>query len=218
MEIVIVCTEGESTETAMINAVTDYFQAQTATNVKAQVIPLSTEGNQGHVHLVEKANQAVNDYIRSLPESEEIRIREKYLMCDYDKMNEHGIALENLRRKCDDNEFALIVSNPDIEYFVARHFFDAEELTEVTAGPKMIEKINEGIKEYNSRADTFMKLPKYGKRKKMANDFFSALYNYDPTFLDIAKNISTVASNGRYTEVPVLLAELYDFLLEAATE
>lgn len=212
MKFIAICTEGDNSEPSGVQGAVGFFRSQ-APNIykKLEIVPIGLGGNQGYEHLVEKAEQCVNEELIAPgfidQDKDEL---EKLLVCDYDDIEKSHITIDELRAKAKNFGYKIFISRPNFEYFVARLFFTEQELSLVE---DLEEKINEGIREYNAGRPVEFQVPQYSKKKFVARDCLSGLFNYDPTFVGRACSIGVDSSKDRYTELPELFCYLRELFL-----
>lgn len=209
MKHVLICTEGNSSEPGAIESFVRCLRGQAPATLygRVEVRSLLLEGNHGYTKLVEAAEAEVEQYIKEWEiETPDDEI-ERFLVCDYDNIDETKTTLEALRESAATKGFRLIVTRPKFEYFIARHFFTEEELSSVSPAA-LAGKIKEGIDNYNSGKADFLHIPPYSKKRSAAQRCLGALYNFDPSFMDVACNINVNTSREQFTEFPKLLLHL----------
>ena len=223
MRFIIIGTEGGVSEGAHIDALKDSLVRQVPTSraVGLEVVPLGLGGNHGHVHLVENANVAVdalmadeNHVLSCIGDEDDA---EKWLVCDYDSLNTHGVDEEALRNEANAAGFTLIINKPNFEFYVLGLLkgFDHAK----TIKPSQYEhEINQAIDELN-RVNVEEKgfgqasrIPPYSKKRHIAPKLFSQLATLHPELLDNVL-VETAAIDYRetsYSEMPVLVRHLVD--------
>ena len=213
MICVLACVEGESTEPNIVDGIVRFLRSQRPLDAygKVEIVPLSLGGNHGHRALVERAIEKANEYLEEyeiMAPSDEIR---KYLVVDYDKLDKHGVDFTQFRDDVISSGFIPIVTRPKIEYFIARLFYDEEDLIGLSVA-KIDEKVEEGIKRFNEGKDAVCTIPPYSKQKPAAERCLQTIFNLDPAFLERARNIEAKSSGEYFTELPILIEEMCQVL------
>lgn len=186
-----------------------------------EVVPLSLDGNQGHAKLVEKAEECVDKYLND-PENcyeadnDEI---EKWLVFDFDNLNERGLTLENIIAEAERNSFECIVSKPNIEFYILT-ILGGEELACVTKVSQYERKINELIEEKNKKEKEEqgglgepLNIPRYGKQEYLSRDCLWMIFVRFPAEV---KKTYDLASEGKekYSQMPRLLKRIEEITKE----
>ena len=212
MIYLLACVEGESTEPNIVDGIVLFLRSQKPQaykKVEVETIPLS--GNHGHLKLIERAKAEAEKYIREYDIQTPPDEVKKYLVVDFDRLNEHGIDYDDFRKKIIQNGFIPIFTRPKIEYFIARLFYDKEELTGLTPA-QIDQKITEGIDNFNEGKDEILRIPPYGKKKSEALRCLQTMFNLDPVFLERAKNIEVEHNGEQFTEMAILIEEFCNLL------
>lgn len=219
MQFILICTEGKVTEPECIKALDITFKGQVPqqNGLFVEVIPVPVGGNQGHVKLIQKSNEKVNELI--LDDDQPISFAEpgdeidKWLVCDYDELDKSGINLEGLRKEALDNGYKLIVSKPNFEFFVLSILVGVAEARKVNP-VNYKDAIDDAIKHLNARnaeeknfSDAMM-IPKYSKNRRKAEMFFSQLFIRNPDLAHALAEIVEIDYKGNFSEVPTLVAAL----------
>jgi hypothetical protein len=208
MLFVLICTEGRVSEPQYIKAYCRATEGQSAARRRVEVVPLSTEGNQGHAELINKANEVLSAFIAN-PENciEESDAVEKWLVCDFDDMQ---INMGELRRQAEENAYSLVINKPNFEYFVMSHFYSPAEIASVNKRD-FAQKINAKVAKLNKQdwVTEVTKLPPYSKKEHHAADFFGKLLSYGgDEMIERVRSISMSENGGNFTEMPKLIARI----------
>jgi hypothetical protein len=125
-------------------------------------------------------------------------------------MAEHGIEESVFRKKVVEIGATPIISKPNFEYFVARLFWDENELTTMLRKRMGLNDIiRRGIEEYNQTCKyDFQMISPYMKKHHQTEDWLWRLFDMNPEFLRRAINMSVDIRREYYTEVPLLLREI----------
>lgn len=212
MIYILACVEGEATEPNIVEGIVLFLRSQKPQAYKSvEVVPLPLGGNHGHTEIIKHAKLAVaqfiDDYdIKTPPDN----VR-KYLVIDFDKLDERGIDYNLFRKDILENGFIPIITRPKIEYFIARLFFDKDELDGLSAA-KIDQKIQEGIDQFNTGKDSIITIPPYGKKKDKAMRCLQTMFNLDPAFLERARNMESDFHSNYYTELSILIDDIANLL------
>ena len=217
MLFVIVCTEGAVSEPECLNALLDSIkgQAPLGGNKFVEVLPVPLGGNQGHVKLIERAEGQI-ERLRKDPESllsitESGDEYDKWLVCDYDNMDESGVEFDKFKEAVAISGYTLIVNKPNFEYFVLC-LIAGVDIANKTRHANYFKKINEhvgllNIKNKSEKGFTdSMTIPPYSKKKYEARAFFSKLLQFNPELL---QSLAEKAPNSSdFTDMPKLIRTL----------
>jgi len=120
MHYLLAVVEGE-TEKGLIEAFLRTKVGQSPEKYGAiEVVPIPAGGNQGYTKLVEVAEQKINEYLLN-PDNcycdtdDDV---EKWLVFDYDDIDNKRITLEELEDDAKKLGFSCVVSRPNIEFFI----------------------------------------------------------------------------------------------------
>lgn len=220
MLVLIVCTEGQNSEPAFIRQLGRCVLGQIHPNIEIIEVPLG--GNHGHTDRVfEEADRRIEylksdeDSILSLVFDDNEAVIEKTLICDYDKMQKHGITEEDFRSNAIAHNYRLILNKPNFEFFVLS-FITSPEYA-ITIKPREYEQeINKTIdvlnlKDRNEKGfvDT-MKIPYYSKRQYQIELCFGRLLEYHPELLTEFCRKKPDLDAKCYSQMGELLAEIRD--------
>lgn len=213
MKYIIAGVEGEVTEPAgIVGALNSLKQQSPLGYAHLEVVPLSLGGNHGHGEvLILKYKEEVEKYLNNpehcVESDDEIC---KFLVCDDDGMAEYGVEESVFRKKVVEIGAIPIISKPNFEYFVARLFWDENELTTMLRKRMGLNDIiRRGIEEYNKTCKyDFQMVSPYMKKHHQTEDWFWRLFDMNPEFLRRAINTSVDIRREYYTEVPLLLKEI----------
>lgn len=222
MLFLFICTEGDSSEPGYIRALKRKCsgQAPNEKNAHLEIIPLPLGGNQGHRGIFERADEAIGKYIRDFSDGNEDVFwdcvqHEKWLICDYDNMNEHDITEADLRKKAEDRGFNLVINKPNFEFFILLHFY--ENKVAYSFKPREYEiKTNEAIEKINSdnallfgKNVDFYVIPKYTKRQTNTEMLFDRLLEYGPVSLEeVSYRCSNSADAEKYSNMGELIERI----------
>lgn len=214
MKVVLICTEGQSSEPGNVNAIVNYFRSQVPDAYRRlEILPIPLNGNHGYRDLPQRAAEMVDQKLQEFeldPSQNEVY---RFLVCDYDNMDLLGVDIEALRIAAKDKHFQLIVTKPKFEYFIARHFFTADELL-TTNDAALIGKIQEGIDRYNADRPAYLQIPPYNKSHQQSCRCLGTLYNFDPSFIDRICDMEVDTSQDQYSELPILVRFLRELFYE----
>lgn len=218
MLFVLICTEGDNSESECLTALDASLKnGQVPQEVIrfVEVLPIPLGGNQGHVKLVEKANKQVETMERDpnsllhLALSEDGAEHDKWIVCDYDALDDANITLQELRQQASEAGYKLVVNKPKFEYFVLCLLIGAEDANKVESGHYFVE-INKRIDDLNKQNKTqkgftdAMSIPHYSKKKYVTRELFGKLFSYNIELLD---NLPVEHSDedSQYTEMHCLI-------------
>lgn len=220
MLFVLICTEGEVSEPECIKAFLSTLrnQAPQSGEENIDVIPIPVGGNHGYKILVEKADAQIKlveaDKDSLLHYADPESMKEKWLVCDYDQLDESGITHEEFRKVVEASGYRLVISKPNFEYYVlsvlagwevANKTHESNFVGEINS---YVDKLNERNKIEKNFSDALM-LPYYSKKMHVAEEFFGKLFHYNSELL-LALNETDNTSKERYSEMPILVARLED--------
>lgn len=230
MLILLVCTEGEVSEPAYIEALKSQLGGQMPRGKTSQVeiLPIPLGGNHGHKKLIERAQKAINDAIKDQDSilyianeiDEDVTI-ERWLICDYDEMDNRRIDIKQLRRQARQEGFNLVVSKPRFEVFVLLHFLDIDEVAKIDpsnlngAINREVEKLNKlNVKTKANVSEVILIPKKYGKKKYQAQTFFGKMLNLNPELIDKALQHSPDYRSHYFSDMPELIKRIRSVLTE----
>ncbi|MCL2371565.1 RloB family protein [Candidatus Saccharibacteria bacterium] len=226
MLFVLICTEGEVSEPAYINALKAAIIAQAPQNAgQVEVEALDLQGNQGHTALISRANEKVADYTdiedSYIGEGDTV---EKWIICDYDKMHERGVSIEDLRQDARDAGFELIINRPNFELFILLHFMSIDEAVGIR--PSQYETIiNQKTDELNSRNlvekvgfTSAMNAPTYSKNRYHARTYFGQLMSRNPELIDLVASIECDTAWNAYSEMPKIVVRIKEIFESVESE
>lgn len=213
MKYILIGTEGESTEPATIGSIVAALRQQSPRGyAHLEVVPLPLGGHHGHGdRLIKEFDKKVAEYIKNpnhcVEPTDEII---KFIACDHDRMEEHGINEQDFRTKVIASGATPIITKPKSEYFTARIFFGKDELAEkLNKGENLESLISKGIEAYNKTCDyDFQKLPHYSKKRYAAKNWFSTLFDRNPEFLEKAASLNIDTDADYYSELPLLIRQI----------
>ena len=195
---VLICTEGDNSEPECLTALDASLKngqvPQEVINF-VEVLPIPLGGNQGHTRLVAKANEEIKimegdpGSLLHLALSEDEAECDRWIVCDYDALDDADITLGELRQQASDAGYKLVVNKPKFEYFVLCLLIGADLASKVEPGQYFIE-INKRIDALNERNRTekgftdAMNIPHYSKKKYVTREFFGKLFSNNIELLD----------------------------------
>jgi len=220
MLFVLICTEGEVSEPVCIDAFLASINTQSPRpgDDFTEVIPVPLKSNHGFKVLVDRANKAIekleNDKnsLLHLATVEGEATKEKWLVCDYDQMDELGISFEEFAEMVEASGYRLIMNKPNFEYFilavlagwdVANKTHKSSIVGEIN---RYIDKLNAENKKTKGFSDALM-IPHYGKGRRVAEKFFGMLFSYNQELL-LDLMAQEVPDNERYSDMPILIERL----------
>jgi hypothetical protein len=195
---VLICTEGDNSEPECLVALDASLKnGQVPQEVVrfVEVLPIPLGGNQGHTKLVEKANEQVKimemdpDSLLHLALAEVEAECDKWIVCDYDALDESKITLDELRDQASKAGYRLVVNKPKFEYFVLCLLIGTDAASKVEPGRYFVE-INKQVDVLNERNKTekgftdAMNIPHYSKKKYVTREFFGKLFSHNIELLD----------------------------------
>lgn len=218
MLFILLCTEGEVTEPEYLNALIDAIKGQSPQSGDNSIDILSVPlgGNQGHAKLVQCAEEQVqqleNDKDSLVHYADPSDTKEKWLICDYDELDESKTTLESLQNECVEHGYTLVINKPNFEYFVLA-LLGGWKLADETRKSHYETEINRQIDLLNTKnknekgfSDT-MKIPPYSKKRYVAREIFSRIMHYNPELIyDISENAEAI--DASYSHMPKLINRL----------
>jgi hypothetical protein len=211
MHYVIICTEGEVSEPAYLNALKLAVLGQTpGYETKVFIVTLPIGGNADHGEkLMMATDVAVEKCIQEElcfydEDQDEL---EKWIVCDYD----NAADINGMRQLAAERGYRLAVSKPMFEYFILLHFLDVNEAKYVK--PRDYERvINEQIDIINEKNgwDKIRQLtiPHYSKNRFQAKACIEKLLCQMPMLVErIASNKCDIKSD-KYSEMISLVQRI----------
>lgn len=220
MIFVLICTEGDVSEPAYIEALSAAIGGQAPRNVSAnvEVLPIPLSGNQGHAKLIAAADAAIAKHSKEglvgIAGSED-QI-EKWIIVDHDDMESNGVDACDLRKQAEAAGYTLVVNKPNFEYFVLSKVCNPEKAITIKRGD-FIEHIDSHINELNTQNQQkgfsdIMAIPPYSKKRFVAPKFFGLLLDRHPELISKAAELEVDTTQHHYTEMPKIInriSELY---------
>lgn len=222
MIILVICTEGESSEPNYIKALKAVlFGTSARSTMNVEVVPVPLGGNHGHKKIFEKADKELerrkedNYSILSAVDTEDTI--EKWMIVDYDKMEKHNISEPDFRRKASEFGYNLVINKPNFEFFVLCNFMSYEEASKI-ATKDFCNTLNDEISDYNIKHGfdkperSALRLPKYAKNKNIAEELFWKLLDQNPELIDTMSQNNSIGTNisSRYSEMWKIIKRIGD--------
>jgi hypothetical protein len=218
MLFVLICTEGEVSEPECIKAFLSTLKNQVPRSGEenVDVIPVPVNGNHGYKVLAERADaqitlvEADEDFL--LHYADPGSTKEKWLVCDYDQLDDSGITYEEFKDIVTKAGFHLVMSKPNFEYYVlavlagwdvANSTHESNFVGEIN---KYVDRLNEANKEEKNFSAALM-LPHYSKKLHVAEEFFGKLFHYNQELL-LNLHETDNTSADRFSDMPLLVARL----------
>jgi hypothetical protein len=218
MQFILIFTEGANTEPEYIKAFDIAIRGIDATLgqeiYRPEIIPLTLDGNQGHMKIVEKSKEKFEEWkykedsTYEYFEEDEDSIK-KFIVCDYDRMHKNGIRIDELRHMADSEGYTLILTKPAFEYFLLLHFITEEDAIKIKPG-EMESEINNQIKLLNENLP--FPIGGYSKHEHSTLNCFSDLFTNRPVVIGRIISVGDGDGDGYeyFTEMPVLLKYIKD--------
>jgi hypothetical protein len=179
-----------------------------------QILPLPLGGNQGHKKLIQAATAVIKEHCKN-PDNlasiaDENDSLEKWLIVDYDNMDQHGVDVDTLKQEAQSSGYTLIVNKPNFEFFVLAHFRNLDDIASIRPD-QYVNHIGKSVKELNikniaERGFTKeMAIPPYSKKLHIANKFFGMLLDYHPELIDKLSSLEVDTTKSQYTEMSVII-------------
>ena len=222
MELILICTEGESSEPACI---TEYIRSidlsfnGSKLGIRVEVLPIG--GTCGYIHMVEHANKTVLEYVNNeenfvdeelrnivlgkAQNSDDFKVT-KFAVFDTDKLSESKITLESLKEEFQGAGFIPLANHPNIEGMATLLFSDADQLQGLD--PTNIKATLRDKARIYVEACGGLALPEYSKKSYVAKNWFSSVFNYDPELRDRALELPSDPIMDYYSEMSVLFSYL----------
>lgn len=220
MLFVLICTEGEVSEPVCIDAFLTSISTQSPRSGDefAEVIPVPLKSNHGFKVLVDRANKAIEklendkDSLLHLATVEGEATKEKWLVCDYDQMDELNISFDDFAKAVKDSGYELVMNKPNFEYFVLA-ILAGWDVANKTNKSNFVGEINRSIDKLNAEnkrtkgfSDALM-IPHYDKSRRVAEKFFGMLFSYNQELL-LNLMAQDVPDNERCSDMPTLIERL----------
>lgn len=218
MLFVLVCTEGDVSEPVCIEELHKVLKGQRPQSGEAfvEIVTIPLGGNQGHKKIIAKAEREIGlvaqDSERLLSLAQEDDERQKWLICDHDKMDQAGIDLQDFRTQVAAAGYTLVMNKPNFEFFVLALLIgiDAAQDVKQKDYADVIEREIESLNQRNRKEKGFtdnMMIPPYSKKKYVSIDFFGKLMHYHPELLQ-GLTETEVNDSVNFTEMPKLINAL----------
>jgi len=208
VRFIVLVVEGEVCELCFFEAYKDFFVGQTVT--KFEIVTISTKGNQGHQHFFEVANKTIEE-VRRDPDSylslcEDKDSIEKWAICDYDKMEKHGISLQEFSDLASYYDYNLVINKPNFEFFILALLIGVDKTYKIK--PKDYEKeINCAVDALNDSCH--LGLTHYSKHEKPCQAFFFNLIFRKPSLIrSFSLDRQKAIIFEEYTQMSMLLRRL----------
>lgn len=219
MHYLLAVVEGE-TEKGLIEAFLKTRVGQSPEKYgQIEVVPISVHGNQGYTGLVEAANNCIDSYLKDPDNcySDEDDDHEKWLVFDYDDIDDKNITLDELKEQSRQAGFSCVVSKPNIEYFILA-LLGGYNLANSANPDNYKQEINKLINNLNKKDlsektgfTDYIKIPPYDKRIYQCKNCLWAIFSFHPELIDLIIKGNTVQSE-KYSEIPLLLKRILDVI------
>lgn len=211
-----VCTEGENSEPAFIRELDRVLDGQSTNqgDTSVAVIPVPLNGVHGHNKIIEAANAALDIDLQKktdgpLSDFSNEDILERWLICDYDYMEKHGVIFEEFKKMIHEAGYSLVINRPNFEFFVLTLLAGLE--TAIAESPSnYMNAINIAAKDINASntkkgfSDGMM-IPKYSKRCYAIPIFFGKLFDYNRELIDKFCKIRFDDSSKRFSDMSKII-------------
>lgn len=211
-----ICTEGENSEPAFIKELDRVFSGQSVNQSGASVavVPVPLNGVHGHNRIIEAANEALDLGLQKrtdgpLSDFSTGDNLERWLICDYDYMEKHGVVLEDFKEMVREAGYNLVINRPNFEFFVLALLAGSEAA--IAESPSNYENaINaaaEAINISNAKKDFSdgMMIPKYSKRHYAAPNFFGKLFDFNRELIEDFCKINFDDSSERFSDMSKII-------------
>ena len=211
-----ICTEGENSEPAFIKELDRVFSGQSINQSGASVavVPVPLNGVHGHNRIIEAANEALDLGLQKrtdgpLSDFSTGDNLERWLICDYDYMEKHGVVLEDFKEMVREAGYNLVINRPNFEFFVLALLAGAEAA--IAESPSNYENaINaaaEAINISNAKKDFSdgMMIPKYSKRHYASPNFFGKLFDFNRELIEDFCKINFDDSSERFSDMSKII-------------
>lgn len=211
-----VCTEGENSEPAFIRELDRVLDGQSTNqgDTSVAVIPVPLNGVHGHNKIIEAANAALDIDLQKktdgpLSDFSSVDILERWLICDYDYMEKHGVIFEEFKKMIHEAGYSLVINRPNFEFFVLALLAGLE--TAIAESPSnYMNAINIAAKTINSSnikkgfSDGMM-IPRYSKKCYAIPIFFGKLFDYNRELIDKFCQIRFYDSSKRFSDMSKII-------------
>ncbi|MBR6168949.1 RloB domain-containing protein [Candidatus Saccharibacteria bacterium] len=211
-----ICTEGENSEPAFIRELDRAFSGQSINQSGASVavVPVPLNGVHGHNKIIEAANEALDLGFQKRTDGPLCDFSngdnlEKWLVCDYDYMEKHGVILEEFEIMVHEAGYELVINRPNFEFFVLALLAGLD--VAVAESPSNYENaINAAAETINASniekgfSDGMM-IPKYSKRHYAVPTFFGKLLDYNKDLVEGFCKIKFDKASERFTDMAKII-------------
>ena len=218
MHYLLAVVEGE-TEKGLIEAFLRTKVGQSPEKYGAiEVVPIPAGGNQGYTKLVEVAEQKINEYLLN-PDNcycdtdDDV---EKWLVFDYDDIDNKRITLEELEDDAKKLGFSCVVSRPNIEFFILA-LLKGIDFTKKINPENYKQEINREIDSLNKKDATektwlnnSIKIPAYDKGIYQCRNCLLALFAFHPELVDKILQSKINTAENKYSQLPILLKRIME--------
>ncbi len=141
---------------------------------------------------------------------------EKWLICDFDKMDRRGVDLDSLRQEAKQYGYeGLIINKPNFEFFVLLHFlpFGEAQSVEINRYQAVTDEAVSSLNQRNIADKGFsaaMSVPRYShvKNRYAAERFFGTLLLNNPELIDFVIKNGGKHADARFSDMPLLIKRL----------
>ena len=211
-----VCTEGENSEPAFIRELDRVLDGQSTNqgDTSVAVIPVPLNGVHGHNKIIEAANAALDIDLQKktdgpLSDFSSVDILERWLICDYDYMEKHGVIFEELKKMIHEAGYNLVINRPNFEFFVLTLLAGLE--TAIAESPSnymnAIDIAAKTINDSNIKKgfSDGMMIPGYSKKCYAIPIFFGKLFDYNRELIDKFCQIRFDDSSKRFSDMSKII-------------
>lgn len=211
-----ICTEGENSEPAFIKELDRIFSGQSINQSGASVVvvPVPLNGVHGHNKIIEAANTVLDLGLQKktdgpLSDFSTGDDLERWLICDYDYMESHGVVLEEFKKMVHESGYNLVINRPNFEFFVLALLAGPE--TAVAELPSNYENaIDVAAKAINisntkKGFSDGMMIPKYSKKHYAVPIFFGKLFDFNRELIDDFCKIEFDYSSNRFSDMAKII-------------
>ena len=225
MHYLLAVVEGE-TEKGLIEAFLKTKVGQSPEKYgQIEVVPIPAGGNQGYTKLVEVADSKINEYLadpNNCFDQEDDDI-ERWLVFDYDDIDDKKITLEDLRSEAEASGFSCVVSKPKIEFFILS-LLKGRNFANSTNQDNYKHEINCAIDSLNQKdaaekpgfGDS-IKIPPYDKKIHQCKECLWMIFASHPELIDAVLKQEKGGKYENYSEIPKLLNRILNIINGNAT-
>ena len=211
-----ICTEGENSEPAFIRELDRVCSGQSINQSGASVaiVPIPLNGVHGHNKIIEAANKALDLKFQKridgpLSDFADGDRLEKWLICDYDYMENHGVVLRKFEQTVREAGYNLVINRPNFEFFVLVLLagLDVAMVESPSNYEKAINTAVNSINISNTKKGFYggMMIPKYSKKHYAVPTFFGKLFDFNQQLINKFCKIKFDNTSEHFTDMAKII-------------